>query len=113
VPEEWEVQITRIVQEALSNIRRHSGAETVRILLGRSREGRLRVLIEDDGSGLSEPSPGGAGNDHFGLAIMRERAAAIGAELCIESEPGEGTRVALELAVQESAGPAAIREGAP
>jgi two-component system nitrate/nitrite sensor histidine kinase NarX len=88
-----EIQVYYIIQEALTNIRRHSGARNVRILL--NNEGDLyTVLIEDDGLGMAgpdEPMPAG----HAGLAIMRERTQRLPGQLVIESEPGEGTRIVL------------------
>jgi two-component system nitrate/nitrite sensor histidine kinase NarX len=91
-----ETQILRIIEEALWNIRKHSQAQTVRILL-RDHPGKgCHVLIEDDGVGMNTQVYGSAG-EHVGLAIMRERAGKIGGELRIESEPGEGTRVVLEI----------------
>lgn len=92
-----ELQILRIVQESLANIRKHAEAHTVRVLLTREPGGGYRVLIEDDGVGFQVPDTGDRGGDHLGLSIMDERARRIGAELRIESEPQEGTRVELLL----------------
>jgi two-component system nitrate/nitrite sensor histidine kinase NarX len=89
-----EVQILRIIQEALWNIRKHSHAKTVRIMLRHASNDRYHILIEDDGVGISTQTNGTAG-EHVGLTIMRERAARIGGRLRVESEPGEGTRVVL------------------
>jgi two-component system nitrate/nitrite sensor histidine kinase NarX len=107
---EAEVQILRIVREALNNARKHSQANMVRVLLSQGPHGLLRVMIEDDGAGISPQVDDGAGDQHFGLAIMRERAASIGGNLHIESEPGEGTRVVLEWAPQAEEQVAAIVE---
>jgi len=94
LPLPYETHVLRVIQEALSNVRKHAHAETVRVFL-QSEPGReYRVLIEDDGEG-----PGSAeeradrDEGHFGQAIMRERAHAIGGELRVEYEAGEGTRV--------------------
>lgn len=97
VPAEVETQLLRIVQEALANVRKHSAAHMVRVLLSQDARGRCRIIIEDDGEGMSGEDAPGIENHHFGLSIMRERAASINAELVIESEPGDGTRVAIEL----------------
>ncbi len=91
-----ELQILRIIQEALWNIRKHSQAKTVRILLRHSREHGCHILIEDDGIGINEQVYGSAG-EHVGLTIMQERASKIGGTLRVESEPGEGTRVLLDI----------------
>ena len=93
---ENETQILRIIQEALWNIRKHSGAKTVRIMLRDGMEGKCHILIEDDGIGINEQVYGSPG-EHIGLTIMRERASRLGGELRVESEPGEGTRIVLEI----------------
>lgn len=89
-----EIQVFHIVQEALANIRKHSHAHNVRILLKRNTRGQYTVLIEDDGYGMSTPVDGLPG-EHIGISVMRERAERLPGELSIESEPGEGTRVVL------------------
>lgn len=88
-----EMQILRIVQESLANIRKHAQAHTVRVLLKPEPVGGAVVLVEDDGVGFETPVASSRPGEHIGLAIMEERARRIGAELRIESEPGEGTRV--------------------
>jgi two-component system nitrate/nitrite sensor histidine kinase NarX len=95
-PKDTESQILRIIQEALWNIRKHSQAKNVRILLRITPDERCHILIEDDGVGINRQVYGSPG-EHVGLTIMRERAAKIGGELRVESEPGEGTRVILEI----------------
>ena len=88
-----EVQVFYIIQEALTNIRKHSGARNTRILL--NNEGDFyTVLIEDDGLGTARTTAGAAG-EHVGLAIMQERTARLPGQLVIESEPDEGTRIVL------------------
>lgn len=92
-----EVQVYRIIQEALANIRKHSNACNVRILLNSSENEEFNVLIEDDGLGISEDSEEVLPGEKYGLTIMRERAARLVGQLVIESEPGEGTRVQLSF----------------
>ncbi len=92
-----EIQVFRIIQEALTNIRKHSDAHTARILLRSEGKGRYQLLIEDDGMGIT-PVTSTQRGEHVGLAIMRERAERLGGTLQIESEPGEGTRVLLRFA---------------
>jgi len=91
-----ELQLIRIVQEALANVRKHANAHFVRILV-RCRggaQGYVRLLVEDDGEGFGDPGLGaGEPGEHLGLTIMQQRASRLGAELRVESEPGEGTRV--------------------
>jgi two-component system, NarL family, nitrate/nitrite sensor histidine kinase NarX len=104
-----EIQVFYIIQEALANVRKHSRAHNVRVLLSRPDDHSYSVLIEDDGYGMHVPSaedsrPG----EHVGLTIMRERAERLPGEITIESEPGEGTRVLLTFTNTPPA-PAAVR----
>jgi two-component system nitrate/nitrite sensor histidine kinase NarX len=88
-----EIQVFFIIQEALTNIRKHSGARNVRIMLN-NEDDLYTVLMEDDGLGMAATAgevPGG----HAGLAIMRERTERLHGQIVIESEPGEGTRIVL------------------
>ncbi|WP_293647727.1 ATP-binding protein [Thiolapillus sp.] len=89
-----EMQMLRIVQEALANTRKHARAHTVRVLLT-CRAGRYVLLVEDDGVGFEGKAREGHPGEHIGLSIMEERARRLGGELRIESEVGEGTRVEL------------------
>ncbi|MEU5877245.1 GAF domain-containing sensor histidine kinase [Spirillospora sp. NPDC047279] len=93
LPEDQEAALFRIAQEALYNALRHSGAATVDVRLGRD-DHRVVLEVVDDGSGIvngAEP-PGG-----LGLASMRDRARSIGGSLAIETDPGAGTVVRLEV----------------
>ena len=94
--EEVELNLLRIVQECLANIRKHSQAESVRILLS-CRDGEFNLLIEDDGIGFEEASVVSQGGQHLGLNILRDRARELNASLDIESEPGDGTRIHLKF----------------
>jgi two-component system nitrate/nitrite sensor histidine kinase NarX len=99
LPATQEMQVVRIVQECLANIRKHSQAHAVRILLRCDDEGHYHVMVEDDGVGFGfgeDVSAAGAG-EHIGLAILQERARRLGGELTVESEPAEGTRVELNF----------------
>ena len=98
-----QIQILRIMQEALWNIRKHSQAKTVRIMLRHQQDSGYYILIEDDGVGFGKQVYGSPG-EHVGLAIMRERALRFGGDLRIESDPGEGTRVVLVFSQPESEG---------
>jgi len=91
-----EIQVFRIIQESLANIRKHSEAHTARIMLYTDNIGHYELLIEDDGLGITSATPTLRG-EHVGLEIMRERAERLGGVLQIESEPGEGTRVQLSF----------------
>ena len=109
--DEAEIQVVRIVQEALANVRQHSGARSVRVRVAESSDG-LTFTVRDDGCGFDParvPHPG-----HFGLAGIRERAEAIGGRVEIVSAPGSGTEVVLGLPAPALAGtaPYVEREGA-
>lgn len=97
MPSVLEMQVLRIVQEALNNISKHSQAHTVRVLLRSESNGKQTVLIEDDGTGIGNPILGNNPGEHIGLSIMQERAKRLGGQLQIESEQGEGTRIILSF----------------
>jgi signal transduction histidine kinase len=90
---EVELHLMRIVQEALSNIRKHASAKLARISLSATEEGGVLLEVGDDGIGFDPGENQGENHAHFGLSTMSERAQAIGAELAIHSTPGSGTRV--------------------
>ena len=91
-----QLQVVRIVGEALANACAHSGGNLVRVLV-RSDAASVRVLVEDDGEGFSTPRGEDAPGEHIGLSVMRDRARWLGGALVVESEPGEGTRVTLDF----------------
>jgi len=94
LPQEVEIALFRVIQEALTNVARHSGAGQASVL-ATVRKGRLRVVVEDDGRGFDPGQPSG----RLGIAGMRERMDLIGGRLRIESEPGSGTAVIVDLEV--------------
>jgi signal transduction histidine kinase len=86
-------QVQRVVQEALANAVRHAHAQRIGVFL-EQQGSKVMITVSDDGRGFdlaTSPPPG----DHFGLSIMRARAARIGGQLFIDSLPGQGTRVLL------------------
>jgi PAS domain S-box-containing protein len=93
---EARLQLFRIVQEALSNARKHSGAKRVEIRV-ETADRLARVAIRDDGHGFDPETQ--VGRRGFGLDFMRERAELLGGRLEIESAPGEGTRVMVEIPI--------------
>jgi len=102
LPASIEVQALRIIQESLNNIRKHSQAHTVRVILRSDTQGDCSILIEDDGVGIKNvPDADITLDDHLGLSIMHERAKRIGGTIKIESEPNEGTRVLLQFGHSE------------
>jgi signal transduction histidine kinase len=95
LPSTVETALYRVVQEAMTNVVRHAGATGVDVLLERSGE-RVKVVIEDDGVGFeADRVPVGG---HFGLLGLRERADALGGTLTVESAPGMGTTIVVEVA---------------
>ncbi len=92
-----EIAVFRIVQESFTNARRHSQSESFHIALTES-EGRLYVEVEDRGIGFDVENVVEKG---FGLEGIRERARVFGGSVTIESSPGEGTRIAVELPLAE------------
>lgn len=95
-----EMQVLRIAQECLANIRKHAQAHTVRILLTCPGNDGYVLLVEDDGAGFENMAKDGRPGEHIGLSIMEERARRLDGRLRIESEPGEGTRVELSFRPQ-------------
>ncbi|VAW51860.1 Nitrate/nitrite sensor protein [hydrothermal vent metagenome] len=96
LPSNIELNVYRIVQEALTNIKKHANAHIVRILIN-NEDGDIRILIENDGEGFDQSKIQSSEGEHLGLTIMKERARHLGGELKIESEQDEGTRVELKF----------------
>lgn len=94
LPPESVLQMLHILQESLSNVRKHAGASEVEVEL--ITEGECRLTVKDNGRGF-DPAHN-AGDTHVGIRIMRERAHRMGGKLTLESAPGEGTRVSLSWA---------------
>lgn len=91
---DMQVQVLHIVQEALSNVRKHAGAHHV--WLDVQQQPVWRFQVRDDGQGFAMDGPA-VGETHVGLRIMGERAQRIGAHLDVVSQPGHGTSVTLTL----------------
>jgi len=90
-----EFHVLQIVREAIANTVRHADASKVHIALSYGQDLRVRVVIEDDGRGLSALQ---SDDKHYGLSIMRERANSLGGELALEPREGGGTRVSVSFA---------------
>ena len=88
-----ETQCVRIVQEALTNVRKHAQASRVCVELAR-HDAWFQVTVVDDGVGLPMHAPS---SRHFGLQTMRERAESVGGSLTVVSAPAKGTTVTLRL----------------
>jgi signal transduction histidine kinase len=99
LPPESELQLIRILQEALSNTRRHAGAKRADVDLT-LEDGSLKMTIKDDGRGFEKDHSAAQSPVHFGLSTMRERAEEIGGKLELTSQPGQGTQVVVTLDLQ-------------
>jgi signal transduction histidine kinase len=95
LPDEHRTCIFRVVQEAVRNASRHSGARQVRIHLQEEQD-RLRVSVQDDGKGFAPSQEAG-----LGILGMQERVIRLGGELQVDSEPGRGTIVSFTLPLPE------------
>jgi len=106
LPEAAEAELFQIVHEALTNIERHSGARHSWLSVEPTLAG-LEIRVEDDGVGPA--AAGGAPGEpaHHGLAIMRERAQRLGADLSVGPRAGGGTVVRCVLPLPQGAGAAA------
>jgi two-component system nitrate/nitrite sensor histidine kinase NarX len=98
VPPDQAEQALRVVREALLNAQRHAKAQRIFVRL-EQRDGEVQVSVEDDGRGI-DPQALSANDGHFGLSIMRARAARIGGTLSVSSAPGRGTRVIMAWPVR-------------
>jgi signal transduction histidine kinase len=88
-----EIQLLRIIQEGLTNVRRHAQASEVRLRFIESQR-RLLIQIQDNGVGFD---PERVNGDNLGLRIMRERAASVGGSIQIHSNAEQGTRLVIEI----------------
>ena len=95
---ETQLQLFRILQEALSNARKHGQAQQVQVTSA-VEHGSLCMSIQDDGRGFDPDHVSKTGGSRFGLQFMRERAVEMEGSLQVQSAPGEGTTVVLEVPV--------------
>ncbi|MCH5673010.1 GAF domain-containing sensor histidine kinase [Streptomyces gilvus] len=95
LPSAHEEAVLRVAQEALHNALRHSEAKDVRVTLARHGTGTL-LRVTDDGSGFDPKAVRRAGR-HLGLVSMRDRASGVGGRLTVESAPGKGTTIEMEV----------------
>jgi two-component system nitrate/nitrite sensor histidine kinase NarX len=94
LPADVQVAIYRICQEALNNVAKHAAASQVEINLTHE-ESAIELSIRDDGQGFD---PEQTASGHYGLSMMHERAAGVGARLSIISRPGHGTELTIRWA---------------
>jgi DNA-binding NarL/FixJ family response regulator/anti-sigma regulatory factor (Ser/Thr protein kinase) len=101
---EVEAQLLHIVQEALTNVRKHAGVMAARVSLALEAR-QAEIVIADEGVGFdltpstppSLPGKGDGGIGHFGLSILAERAQAVGGSVGVASSPGQGTTVTVRM----------------
>jgi len=98
IPPGIELQLIRIVQEALTNVRKHARATAAKVDI-RRRDGEVIGSVSDDGVGFNPEARPRSDFPRFGLSTMRERAESVGGRLRVVSMPGKGTTVAFELPV--------------
>lgn len=103
LPPRSELQIIRVIQEALTNVRKHGAATSVTVRISDGPEGTT-IVIEDDGRGF-DIADTLLGHDGFGLHTMRERMELVGGTLTIDSAPGRGTRIIAMMPRLVQAGP--------
>ncbi len=98
LPEEIELVLFRITQEAMRNVWRHAEATKAEVTVEFS-QGKTRITVSDNGKGFNPPSTIGdlARDSKLGLAGMQERAQLIGGKLTVRSQPGQGTSVTVEI----------------
>lgn len=96
---EQQLQVLFILQEALSNIRKHAQASEVRVRVDNERD--FALLVSDNGRGFSMEEVSRKSDAHVGLRIMQERAKRLSAEFEISSAPGKGTSISLHLRREE------------
>lgn len=101
LPRPQQEQVVRVVQEALTNARKHANAAQVCVTLAwrapnqTGARAEYLVTVEDNGCGFDPGCTACASGDHFGLSIMAARAERLGGRLQIDAQPGNGTRIAL------------------
>lgn len=102
LPSPVETALFRIAQEAMSNVAKHSDARTVSVTLNRV-DGHVNLTVEDDGKGFTPPTPDLPAVDGHGLGLrgMNERAATLGGNFVLESAPGRGTHLSVDLPIHE------------
>jgi PAS domain S-box-containing protein len=95
-----EVQLLRVIQESLTNSRKHSGAHTLRVCVELDGN-KAYITLTDDGHGFDTSHLEGSDGSHFGLIFMRERMEQIGGSMKIDSIPGGGTVLKLDVPIRE------------
>jgi signal transduction histidine kinase len=109
LPPEFETAIYRVVQESLHNVAKHAGAHSVTVEMTRI-DSTLRLLIEDDGVGISKSS--NSQRPSFGMAGMRERISTLAGTMKVESRKDKGTRILVTVPVPNGSALSGLRMAA-
>ncbi len=102
VPEQTAIAMFRIVQEALSNVVRHADATTVDVSLAQT-DGQIELRVEDNGVGWDKKPSGSGPRKSLGLLGIRERARLLGGAATVDSEPGKGFRLTVQIPREKGA----------
>lgn len=102
MPAGIELQLVRIIQESLTNVRKHARAKSVSVEV-RQASNRLLLEISDDGVGFEKGARSRSVFPRFGLATMQERAESMGGTFTVDSSPGTGTRIRVETPLTATA----------
>ncbi|MBI5714653.1 MAG: hypothetical protein HZC38_14725 [Chloroflexi bacterium] len=98
------IALYRILQEALSNVNRHAGVESARVILKNEKQ-NVRLEVIDEGRGFAPPPltgpEGTERSEHIGLRGMRERVSLVGGTFAVESAVGKGTHITVEVPCDE------------
>lgn len=95
-------QLFRLIQEALTNVRKHAGARGATVALTSDGQDQLRVVIADDGQGFTPASQRNGKARPLGLTSMRERVEALGGAIHVDSQPGSGTQVTATIPIPQT-----------
>lgn len=98
-----EINVFRIIQEALNNVKKHACANKVDVILNIGNNNRLSLTVQDNGKGFewNEISKTLTTTEHYGLAGMRERINLLSGHFTIESVPGQGTSIIIEIPIDK------------
>jgi signal transduction histidine kinase len=99
-----EMNVYRILQEVLNNVVRHAHATRLRVLVERSDQ-IIRILVQDNGCGFDSRMPSPTGNGGFGLRGIQERLQLLNGRWHLQSQPGSGTQIRIEIPAEANARP--------
>jgi DNA-binding NarL/FixJ family response regulator/two-component sensor histidine kinase len=101
-PPAVEEQVLHIIQEALTNVRKHASARKLEVLFSFDAR-QAQIIVSDDGVGFNlHQKTGRTAEQHFGLGMMQERAEMVGGRLEVRSAPGQGTRILVSIPYQSA-----------